>query len=222
MNRKRRLLIFAIITVIGVTVALYNALNGFNYTHSKEWSFDSYQNNTAPADFAPFQLNSPSGLWMVKSDSSAPSPPNVLVASPVANSSGYHIQIMPDSPTVSDAQISVKIKIIPGHAVEQAGLVVRFMDPSHYFVLVLDPLNNRISLCKSNTEFLICNYEAHAIVSVGQWHTLQATISSQGIGGWLDGVEFIKANNQYYMTGQVGLWTKDDTGAYFDDLSINY
>ncbi|MGB9003893.1 MAG: hypothetical protein WCC52_08820 [Nitrosotalea sp.] len=222
MNRKRRLLIFAVITAIGITIALYNALNGFNYAHSKEWNFDSYQNNTLPANYAAFQLNSPSGLWMVKSDNSTSSPPNVLAAMSVVNSSGYHMQIIPDSPVVSNAQISVNIKILPGHTVEQAGLVVRFMDPSHYFVLVLDPLNNRISLCKSDTEFLICSYEAHAIISVGVWHTLEATISSEGIGGWLDGVEIIKANNQYYLTGQVGLWTKDDTGAYFDDLSINY
>lgn len=221
MNRKRRLLIFAVITAIGVTVALYNALNGFNYTHSKDWNFDSYQNNTLPTDYAAFQSNSPPGLWIVKSDNSTSSPPNVMTATSIVNSSGYHMQIMPDSPLVSNAQISVKVKILPGHT-EQAGLVVRFMDASHYFVLVLDPLNNRISLCKSDTEFLICSYEAHAIISTGEWHTLEATISSEGIGGWLDGVELIKANNQYYLTGQVGLWTKDDTGADFDDLSIDY
>ncbi len=208
--------------MIGVTFALYNALNGFNYTHSKDWNFDSYQNNTLPTDYAAFQLDSPPGLWMVKSDDSAPSQPNVLASLPATNSSGYHMQIMPDSPVISDASISVKIKILPGNTAEQAGLVVRFMDPSHYFVLVLDPTNNRISLCKSDTEFLICSYEAHAQISVGEWHTLEATISSQGIGGWLDGTEIIKANNQYYLTGQVGLWTKDNTEAYFDDLSINY
>ncbi|MFZ1076613.1 MAG: hypothetical protein WAN47_04185 [Nitrosotalea sp.] len=222
MSKKRRLIIFAIITAIGVTFALYNALNGFSYTHSKDWNFDSYKNNTLPTDYTAFQLDSPPGLWMVKSDDSAPSQPNVLASLPAANSSGYHMQIMPDSPVVSDASISVKIKILPGNTTEQAGLVVRFMDPSHYFVLVLDPTNNRISLCKSDTEFLICNYEAHAQISVGEWHTLEATISSQGIGGWLDGKEIIKANNQYYLTGQVGLWTKDNTEAYFDDLSINY
>lgn len=222
LNRKRRLLIFAVITAIGVTFALYNALNGFNYTHSKDWNFDSYQNNTTPADYTAFQLDSSPGLWIVKSDASAPSQPNVLAALPAANSSGYHMQIMPDSPAVSDAAISVKIKILPGNTAEQAGLVVRFVDSSHYFVLALDPTNNRISLCKADTEFLICSYEAHAVISVGEWHTLEATISSQGIGGWLDGTEIIKANNQYYLTGQVGLWSKDNTQAYFDDLSISY
>ena len=222
LNRKRRLLIFAIITAIGVTFALYNALNGFNYAHSKDWNFDSYQNNTTPTDYAPFQLNSPSGLWIVKSDNSAPSQPNVLAATSMVNSSGYHMQIMPDSPTASEAEVTVKFMILPGHHVEQAGLVVRFIDPSHYFVLMADPLNNRISLCKADTQFLVCNYETTAEISTGQWHTLGATLSSEGIGGWFDGNEVIKANTQYYQTGQVGLWTKDDAEAHFDDLLIKY
>ncbi len=205
-----------------MTIAFSNALTSFNYTHTKEWNFDSYQNNTIPSDFATFQSNSPQGLWVAKSDDSAPSKPNVLAALSVGNSSGYHMQIMPDSPTVSDAQISVKFKIVPGHTVEQAGLVVRFIDPSHYFVLMADPLNNRLSLCKADIQFVVCNYEKTVTISTGQWHTLEATISSEGIGGWFDGNEIIKANNQYYQTGQIGLWTKGDTEAYFDDLQAKY
>ncbi len=220
-TRKRRYALFAVITAIGVAIAFSNSLHSYNYGHSKEWNFDSYQNNTLPADFAAFESNSPAGLWMVKSYASSPSPPNVLSTSG-GNSSGYHMQVMPDSPTVSDAQISVKFMILPGHTVEQAGLLVRYVDPNHYFVLVADPLNNRLSLCKSDIQFVVCNYEIPAQISTGVWHTLEATMSSQGIGGWLDGTELIKANNEYYQTGEVGLWTKDDTGAYFDDLKIEY
>lgn len=205
-----------------MAVALFNALSGFNYGHAKEWNFDSYQNGTSPSDFAPFQTNSPPGMWVVTADDGAPSKPNVLASLPVGNSSGYHMQVMPGSPEISDAQISVKFKIMPGHKVEQAGLIIRFVDPSHYFVLMADPQNSRISLCKADIQFLVCNYEEPAQISTGQWHTLQATISSEGIGGWLDGSEIIKANNEYYQTGQVGLWTKDDTEAYFDDLHLKY
>lgn len=203
-------------------MALSNALSSFNYGHNKDWNFDSYQGNTTPADFGAFESNSQPGLWVVKADDSAPSKPNVLAAMPGGNSSGYHIQIMPDSPNTSDAQISVKFKIMPGHSVAQAGLVIRFVDPSHYFVLMADPVNNRVSLCKADTQFVVCNYEASAQISMGQWHTLEATISSEGIGGWLDGSEIIKANTEYYQTGQIGMWTKDDTEAYFDDLQAKY
>lgn len=221
-TRKRRYAIFAVITAIGVSFALYNALNSFNYGHTREWNFDSYQNGTIPDDFVSFQSDSQPGLWTIKSVSDAPSQPNVLATVPQENSTGYHIQVMPDSPTVSDAQITVQFMILPGHKVEQAGLVIRFVDPSHYFVLMADPANSRISLCKSDIQFVVCNYETRAQISTGVWHTLQATTSSEGIGGWLDGTELIKANNEYYQTGQIGLWTKDDTEAYFDDLQIKY
>ncbi len=221
-TRKRRYAIFAIITAIGVTIAFYNSLTSFNYGHSKEWNFDSYQNGTIPDNFVDFESNSPTGLWIVKADNSAISQPNVLAAMPDENSTGYHMQVMPDSPTVSDAQVSVKFMILPGHRIEQAGLLIRFVDSSHYFALVADPLHNRLSLCKSDIQFVVCNYETQTQISVGTWHTLQATVSSQGIGGWLDGVELIKANNEYYQTGQIGLWDKDDTWAYFDDLQIQY
>ncbi len=222
LSRKQRYAIFAVVTAIGIAIAFSNALSNFNYSNSKEWNFDSYQNNAIPSDFAAFQSNSPQGQWIVKADDSAPSKPNVLASLPGGNSSGYHIQIMPDSPTTSDARISVQFKIMPGHTVEKAGLVVRFIDPSHYFVLMADPQNNRLSLCKADIQFVVCNYERNVTISAGQWHTLEATISSMGIGGWLDGEEIIKANNQYYSSGQIGLWTKGDTEAYFDDLKIKY
>lgn len=222
LSRKRRYTIFAVITAIGVSVALYNALINYNYAHATDWNFDSYQNNTLPSDFAAYQTNSPPGLWMVKAMDSAPSKPNVFASMPGANGSGYHMQVMPGSPETSDAQISVKFMIMPGHKVDQAGLLIRYIDASHYFVLMADPSHNRVSLCKADIQFLVCNYETSANVTLGQWHTMEATISSEGIGGWLDGKEIIKANNEYYQTGQVGLWTKDDTEAYFDDLKIQY
>jgi hypothetical protein len=221
LNRQRRLAIYAVITIIGVGVAGYNAIHSFNFTNSKDWNFDSYQNNTTPQDLATMETDQP-GTWVIKTDNSAPSPPNVLAVLPGNNNSTYHIQIMPDSPIVTEAEVSVKFKIAPGHETEQAGLIVRFVDKIHYFVLIADPVNNRLSLCKSDIQFIVCNYESTAQISVGQWHTLKANISAQGIGGYLDDTELIKANNEYYQNGQIGLWTKGDTEAYFDDLKLNY
>jgi len=221
LTRKKRLAIYAVVTIVGVSVAYYNAINSFSYTHSKDWNFDSYQNNTIPTDLASMETDQV-GTWLIKSDDSAPSLPNVLAKMPGNDNSTYHIQIMPDSPVVTEAEVSMKFKIMPGHKTEEAGLVIRFIDKSHYFVLIADPMNNRLSLCKSDTEFIICNYEATTQISVGQWHTLKANISAQGIGAYLDGASLIKANNSYYSNGQIGLWTKGDTEAYFDDLKLNY
>jgi len=220
-TRKRRLAIYAAVTIIGISVAYYNAVNSFNFAHSKDWNFDSYPNNTIPTDFAAMETDQV-GTWIIKAYDSAPSPPNVLAKLPGNDTSTYHIQVMPDSPTVTEAEISLKFKIMPGHKTEAAGLILRFIDKSHYFVLIADPLNNRLSLCKSDTEFVICNYESPAQISVGQWHTLKVNVSAQGIAAYLDDTSLIKANNSYYSNGQIGLWTKGDTEAYFDDLKLNY
>ncbi|TLX83197.1 MAG: hypothetical protein E6K98_05060 [Thaumarchaeota archaeon] len=85
-----------------------------------------------------------------------------------------------------------------------------------------DAKNSRFSLCKVDPDFVVCNYERPAQISVGQWHTIKANVSGEGIGGYLDDQMLIKANNQHYQTGQVGLWTKKDTQAYFDDFKISY
>ena len=213
--------IYVVITVIGISVAGFNAIHSFNFTHSKDWNFDSYQNNTTPQDLATMQTDQP-GTWVIRADNSAPSQPNVLAVLPENNNSTYHIQIMPDSPVLSEAEVSVKFKIAPGQEAEQAGLIVRFIDKNHYFVLIADPMNNRLSLCKSDIQFIVCNYETTVQISVGQWHTLKVNISAQGIGGFLDDTELIKANNQYYQNGQIGLWTNGNTEVYFDDLKLNY
>lgn len=214
--------IYAVITTIGVIVAGYNAMHSFNFTNSKEWNFDSYQNNALPPDLVAMETDHIPGSWVIKADDSAPSKPNVLAKLPGNDNSTYHIQIMPDSPTITEAEVSVKFKIVSGQQAQAAGLILRFIDKSHYFVLMADAAHNRLSLCKSDSEFVVCNYEKPAQISVGQWHTLKAGISAQGIGGYLDGTELIKANNEYYQNGEIGLWTKDDTEAYFDDLTLSY
>jgi len=219
-TRKRRMAIFAIVTAIGITFAVYNSIHNFNFANSKEWNFDSYQNNSIPPELASMETDPNPGLWIIKSDNSAPSQPNVLAKLP--GNDTYSIQIMPDSPIVTEAELKVKFKIVSGQKAEAAGLILRFVDKSHYFVLMADAMKNRVSLCKADTQFVVCNYEIPAQISVGQWHTLSASISGQGIGGYLDDKLLIKANNQYYQNGEVGLWSKYDSTVYFDNLKLQY
>ena len=221
-SKKRRYAIAATVASIGIAIAFYNSIQNFSYKNSKDWDFDSYQNNTVPQYFSDSQTDTQPGLWIAKSEESAPSKPNVLAKLPGIDNLDYHIQLMPDSPIVTSAEISVKFKIISGEKAQAAGIVLRLIDKSHYFVLMADAKSSRFSLCKVDPNFVVCNYERPAQISVGQWHTIKVNISGEGVGGYLDDQKLIKANNQYYQTGQIGLWTKKDTQAYFDDFKINY
>ncbi|MEO9307833.1 MAG: hypothetical protein ABI342_05950 [Nitrososphaera sp.] len=220
-NRKMRLVVFGIITVIGISYAYYNAQINSGYHHTKMVDFDSYQNGTIPQGFADLSTDQ-KPYWIVKSEPTAPSPPNVLEKMPVNDTSDYHLQLIPDSPTVDTENVTMKFKIISGQNAKSAGMILRFIDPKHYFVLMADSEQNRLSLCKNTPDFLICNYDKSVTITPGQWHTMEALVSSQGIAASLDGQIIIRANDHNYQSGQVGMWTKKDTGAYFDDFKIEY
>lgn len=220
-SKKKRLAIFAIITIIGIAYAYYNTQINSGYKHAKTWDFDSYQNGTIPPGFSDASTDL-KPLWIVKSESSAPSLPNVLEKIPSNDTADYHLQLIPDSPNVDTENVTMSFKIVSGQHAQSAGMILRFIDAKHYFVLMADSDQNRLSLCKNTPEFLICNYDKQVTITPNQWHTLKALVSSQGIAAYLDGQVIIRANDHNYLEGQVGMWTKKDTHAYFDDFKMEY
>jgi hypothetical protein len=112
-----------------------------------------------------------------------------------------------------------------GEEQRAAGLIVRFQDVNHYFVLMADAMNHKFSLCKAQTgiQGLICTQDKDANITIGQWHSVRAVVAGQGIAGYLDDVRLLQRNDQNYMGGgPIGLWTKGDSNVYFDNLKVIY
>jgi hypothetical protein len=220
-SKKKRLVIFAIITIAGITFAYYNAQINSGYHHVIMWDFDSYQNGTIPQGFSVMSTDQKPS-WIIKSESSALSKPNVLEKIRINDTEDYHLQLIPDSPTTDTANVTMNFKIVSGENAKSAGMILRFIDQKHYFVLMADSINNRFSLCKQTPEYLICNYDKQITIAPGEWHTMKALISSQGIAGSIDDQLLIRSNDHNYVNGEIGMWTKKDTGAYFDNFKIEY
>ncbi len=223
LSRKQRYALALIVAIIGITFAFYNDIQSAPYKSSKEWNFDSYPAGVVPNDFSSVQTDTESGLWIIKSDPSAPSKPNVIAKLP-SNDTGstFHIQLMPEGIVETNYQASVHFKIISGGQAQAAGLVVRFEDKDNYFVLLADSTNNVLSLCKAEPGHLLCYAEKKVVVTSDQWHTLKAIVSEEGIAGFLDDKLLLRLNNSHDLQGQIGLLTKEDTTAYFDDLNMQY
>ena len=222
-GRKKRYAIASIVAIIGISISAYYAMENGPYKNFKTWNFDSYKDGNIPEGFSYFQNDLQNDSWIVKSDTSAPSPPNVLAK--IMNNdttSDYHVQIMPDGVDSVNYEASVQVKINSGEKSQAAGLVFRFVDTKQYFVLVANAENKTFSLCRAQPGELLCLVDKQANVTLDQWHTITASVSAQGIGGYFDGNELIKRYDQHYQHGQIGLWTKKDTIAYFDDLEMKY
>ena len=222
-GRKKRYAIALVVAIIGISFASYNAMESGPYKTTKEWNFDSYKDNTIPNGFLDFQTNVQPGLWVVKADPSAPSAPNVL-AKLTDNDTifDYHIQLMPDGVVSTNSEISVQVKINSGEKAQAAGMIFRFVDNKHYYVLVADASKKIFSLCRADPDQLLCLVDKQANVTRGQWHTITVDVSAEGIAAYFDGKLLIQRYDQHYQNGQLGLWTKKDTEAYFDNLKIKY
>lgn len=216
-------MIAASVAAIGIAIALYNVTESAPYKNSKIWNFDSYRDNSVPDGFLSMQAGGGQGTWVIKSDDASVSKPNLLAKlSSDDNSSIYNIQIMPDGISTSNSKTSVKFKIISGQKEQTTGLVFRYQDQNHYYVLIADAINHRFSLCRAEPEKVICTQDKNVDITTGQWHTITAQVAKQGIAGYLDDKLLIQRYDQHYMKGTIGLWTKGDSKVYFDDLKIDY
>lgn len=237
-SRKKRYIIAASVAVPIVIFALYSTAQSDPYRNSKVWTFESPKEKTGMScgaycvvpptpNFAFVNMlgQQEKGSWIVKPDETDPSKPTVLARLPSNETgSGYHIAIAPGG-AYSEFQASVKFKIMSGEEQRAAGLIVRFQDVNHYFVLMADAMNHKFSLCRAQTgiQSLICTQDKDANITIGQWHSVRAVVAGQGIAGYLDDVRLLQRNDQNYMGGgPIGLWTKGDSNVYFDNLKVIY
>jgi hypothetical protein len=222
-GRKKRYIIAASLAAAAISIALYYAAEANPYKNSRLWNFDSYQENSIPTEFFSIQAGvGERGTWIVKSDDSAISKPNVIESS--SNNyteSSYQMLIISDRGYTSFKAV-VKFKIISGDKEQAAGLAFRFQDRNHYFVLVADAVNDRFSLCRAEPDKLICTQDEKAEIQPDRWYNITAHVAAQGIAGYLDDELLVQRYDQHYTSGAIGLWTKGDSVAYFDDLKIDY
>jgi len=77
-------------------------------------------------------------------------------------------------------------------------------------------------LCRAEPAKLVCTQDVKVNITTGKWYTITAHASAQGIAGYLDDKLLIQRYDQHYISGQIGLWTKGHSVAYFDDLTVDY
>lgn len=227
-GRKRRYILITIIAVPAIAAALIFAHQQHPYANSIVLNFDSYGNSSIDKTFVRIDTGAPhpKGIWVIKTDQSAPSKSNVLARlSNGESGSDYHMLIKSGG-IYSNFQAEVKFKVVSGKQ-SVAGLVIRFQDTDRYFVLQADAKNHKFSLCRAQPGIILCTQDTTAYIPAGQWHSIVAQVAGAGgepgVVGYLDGVRLIQRYDTNYMNGgQIGLWTKGDSTVYFDDLSVTY
>jgi hypothetical protein len=199
----------------GLAVARYQAEDVSPPSAETSWSFDADADGALP-DGAEILSQPRFGAWSVRAEADAPSPPNALCQTGMAEFPSIAI-----SPTVhTDVIMSTRFKPISGVVDQAAGLLFRIQDADNYYILRANALEGNVNFYKyaSGRRSLIT--EGRATVASGQWQELRVEVVGRQFRGFLNGELVVEATDDAYTAGRPGLWTKADSVTCFDDVLV--
>ena len=175
------------------------------------WSFDSDAVGTVPLGAEVF-----SGEWAVRAEPDAPSLPNSLCQSGIAE---FPFLILGDA-IYTDLAMSTRFKPISGHEDQAAGLIFRVQDKDNYYILRANALENNVNFYKYASGRRSPLKEGSARVASGAWQELRVEARGDQLRGFLNGELVVETADATYAAGRVGLWTKADSVTCFDSVSV--
>ncbi|MBM3552810.1 MAG: hypothetical protein FJX45_13865 [Alphaproteobacteria bacterium] len=179
-------------------------------------NFDGAPAGSSPPGWTCGVTGQGSPVWMIETDPSAPSQPNVLKQS----GAGAYPWCVKKDVSIADGCVEVKFKALAGAEDQAGGLVRRWKNGDNYYVARANALEDNVSLYYvENGRRMTIKY-VDAPVARQQWHVLRAEFSGNDIAILLDGKKYIELRDDHISgSGSVGIWTKADSITAFDDFS---
>jgi hypothetical protein len=207
-------------------LALFSAATiPFHIVMADTNSFDDLTISAAPSGWATTKTGDGTSKWTIEKDDTAPSKPNVLKQSGVAD---YPL-CLKDGSSLKDGFVEVRFKAISGKDDQAAGVVWRAADPNNYYICRANALEDNVVLYKTvkgKRDSLDIvgrkgGYGVKTKVAPRQWHTLRVEFSGTRFKVMLNGKHlFDVEDSTFTAAGKVGLWTKADSVTLFDDFAF--
>jgi hypothetical protein len=205
------------------------ALAGILFTASisvkaERTGFDDVPTGASPPGWTATRTGGGDPKWTVVPDASAPSQPNALEQSGIAN---FPVAVKDDSRIV-DGFVEVKFKPISGKDDQAGGVVWRYLDADNYYICRANALENNVVLYrvyrgKRKSISPIGRLFAYGVghpVPAGQWHTLRVEFQGTRAKVLFNGKALFEIQDKTFPgPGKVGVWTKADSVTRFDDFA---
>lgn len=192
--------------------------------------FDAFEIGKPPPGFST-ALTGGGGpvAWVVQEDPLKPGGGKVLVQTS-ADSTSYRFPLcIADGFSARDLDLSVRFAPISGKVDRAAGLVWRYRDNDHYYVVRANGLEGNVVLYKvvggkrtdlKPTDAGWLAYGAKADVPSGTWSELRVKVRGDTFEVSLNGAHLFAVKDATFPNaGRIGMWTKADSVTAFDDLT---
>lgn len=194
------------------------------------FGFDADSVGAVPAGFSPAHTGrGAQGRWEVSAAPGAPSGSRA-VAQLDADRTSYRFPLLVlDALRARDVDLAVAGKPVSGRTDQAFGLVWRYQDPDNYYVVRANALEDNVVLYKveagERSDLPLVGegrtYGVDVDVPGAAWSTLRVRAVGNRFTVYLGDRElFAVEDDTFSAPGKVGLWTKADSVAWFDDLEV--
>jgi len=169
------------------------------------------------------------GQWVVVGADSAPSGRHTLSQSSADPTGSRFPLAIYEGFTGRDVDVSVRFMPVFGEVDQAGGLVWRYRDPDHYYLVRANALEDNVVLYKvengKRTDLPVKGagrtYGVKQKVPGKSWSELRVTARGNLFTVSFNGKQLFQVEDSTFQeAGKVGLWTKADSVTQFDDLRI--
>lgn len=210
----RNLLLTLLVVLLGTTAEV-DFRNGKPGMVPNDWAVAMTHEGGAPK-------------WEIVEDATAPSAPHAFAQTSTDKTSGRFPLAVYRKARFADGSISVRFKPVTGERDQAAGIVWRYTDPSNYYIVRANALENNIVLYKVEGGKRISlepkgtpskTYGVKHKVPKQTWSELRVEFDGSVFQVYFDGQRIMEvADKTFAGAGLIGLWTKADSVTYFDDF----
>lgn len=122
-----------------------------------------------------------------------------------------------------DFKLTTRFKIVSGKVAQMAGLAFRIQDAKNYYVIRASSSGNTLKFYKFVNGQRSLPIGPDIKIEPNVWHELVVDCKGNAIRCLLNGKEAMPAlNDNSFVTGKIGFWTKSDSVTYFANPHITY
>jgi hypothetical protein len=187
----------------------------------QQWTFDQEPIGGLPHGFVK-AVSSEESLaeWVVQPHPTAPSPPNVVVASSSCRQRCYQV-LLADGMQYEYPDVSVRVHATPGTG-GSGGVVVGARDAKNFYGATVDLATQQVQFIRLSNGVAAVLGQATVNLKPVDWHTIRVQrntiISKDFIEVFMDGALVLSIEDQALGLGQVGFVVSDKSAMLFDSF----
>lgn len=187
-----------------------------------KWTFDKEAVKSIPGGFVPLSFgDGVTATWLVESDETAPSAPNVVVGTSTCEGSGCFRLLVAQGLEYEYPDLTVRIRSADG-AAGVGGFVFAVRDAQNFYAALVDLGAKRAQVIRVIEGVTTVLGQTAVTLKPIDWHSLRVQrntiVSKDFIEAFVDGVLVLSVEDQMLGTGQVGVVMQGKTSLYFDTL----